>query len=188
MTSPNEILQYWETFPKKFIDQLKEKIGEEKFVKLTDILVRYEVFKEDAFKDVNNFTEETACEFSEDKTQTQGWLNLSHYLGSLGSSLGQTDRDEYIPDALEVLELAIIIFPENPVARMTYALLCYCFSDLQEKAKVEAKKTVELLEKIPSLVPDNIKEEMVGKMDIILKDEEFGEVPGEEGEENTESE
>ncbi|MDH5559844.1 MAG: hypothetical protein OEY59_03225 [Deltaproteobacteria bacterium] len=181
MESSNENKSAWEAFPPEYLVKLKEIIGEDDFEKLNNILTLYNLFAEKAFQEPAELIDENPCNYALNRDLSMGLFNLSNFLGSVGNQLGQSDQDDYIDDALDILRISLRINPENLASRMTLALLCYCFSDLQEEAVKQANLTLETLDKMPSAVPEDAIEDMRSKMNIIIEGKDF-DYPDEEEE------
>lgn len=163
----------WSSFPPRFVAKLKQTLGDAKFATLTTICQRHGVFSQKAFDDPTVFADETPF-VPAIHGRTKGIYLLSCFLGSCGSALGKTQREEDTQDALDILEIAVCLMPENPIPRTTLATLCSCYSGLQEEAKNYARLAIACIENSPIRTPESIKPQMCEAMQVIIRGDYLG--------------
>ena len=92
----------WDVLPKMFVNQLKRKLGVEKFAKLDQIAQKYNIFNQKIFEDPAQFEDDP--DFVIEK--------FSLFLGSMANQLAQHDHQE---DAETLYHISLTLkSDENP--------------------------------------------------------------------------
>lgn len=160
----------WDSCPQSFVAELKNMLGDEKFMRLTEIGKKHAIFSQQFFSNTAEFTEQLPQNMGPYIYGSYGMLKLSIFLGNMANSLSNSGQEEDLIEALELAEMSVIIVPANPGARATLAILCSCFSGLQEEAKKNAKLFLTYIDQLPKIVkpPEDVVAKLQKQMQSIV--------------------
>ena len=152
----------WESLPTSFVQELKNRLGLEKFKTLDMVAKKYEIFEQALFKNPEIFEEEN---FESDKNLVfDGSSRFDIFAGFLNSLGRQLINQGYTNDGEIVLSLSIDVMPQNNIAHVLRAIL-YSQNKQTKEAKKEARialKVIEALERREEaqkeFIPEEIKE------------------------------
>lgn len=132
----------WQLLPDSFVQQVKQKLGTDKFTSLTDLSRRYKLFKQMA---------ENATLFGADH---EAALNqVAAFLTSVGNDLGRqgvTQDPQFLDDAISVFQITLAIKPDNIAARASLVMTLHGVGRSKE-AKREAQQTISDMNKLTNL-------------------------------------
>jgi tetratricopeptide (TPR) repeat protein len=161
----------WESLPISFVQELKNRLGLEKFKTLDSVAKKYKIFDQALFKNPEIFEEES-LEFDKNLV-FDGSSRFDIFAGFLNSLGRQLINQGYLNDGEIILSLSIDVMPRNNFAHVILAIL-YSQNKQIEKAKKEARialKVIEALERREEaqneFIPDEIKE-MTPPVDYVL--------------------
>lgn len=153
----------WESLPISFVQELKNRLGLEKFKTLDSLAKKYKIFDQALFKNPEIFEEEEDFEFDKNLI-FDGSSRFDIFAGFLNSLGHQLINQGYLNDGEIMLSLSIDVMPKNNIAHVILATL-YSQNKQIEKAKKEARvalKVIEALERREEaqneFIPDEIKE------------------------------
>lgn len=152
----------WESLPISFVQELKNRLGLEKFKTLDSVAKKYKIFDQALFKNPEIFEEES-LEFDKNLV-FDGSSRFDIFAGFLNSLGRQVINQGYLNDGEIILSLSIDVMPKNNIAHVILAIL-YSENKQIEKAKKEARialKVIEALERREEaqneFIPEEIKE------------------------------
>jgi tetratricopeptide (TPR) repeat protein len=152
----------WESLPISFVQELKNRLGLEKFKTLDSVAKKYKIFDQALFKNPEIFEEES-LEFDKNLV-FDGSSRFDIFAGFLNSLGRQLINQGYLNDGEIILSLSIDVMPKNNIAHVILAIL-YSQNKQIEKAKKEARialKVIEALERREEaqneFIPEEIKE------------------------------
>jgi hypothetical protein len=162
--------QAWDSFPSQFIEKLKMEIGDVRFNQLTQIAEKHGLFTQKVFQDPKGayFFDDTPYPGGGSES-TMGTYFFTTALGTMANALAKTDREECIRDALVLLDTALCIMPENPTLRISMALLCSYFSELQDEAKTHARLALQYMDGSPIKASELVDSQMREQMSDIIQ-------------------
>lgn len=153
----------WESLPISFVQELKNRLGLEKFKTLDSVAKKYKIFEQALFKNPEIFEEEESFEFDKNLV-LEGSSRFDIFAGFLNSLGRQLINQGYTNDGEIVLSLSIDVMPQNNIAHVLRAIL-YSQNKQLEEAKKEARialKVIEALERREEaqkeFIPEEIKE------------------------------
>lgn len=153
----------WESLPISFVQELKNRLGLEKFKTLDSVAKKYKIFDQALFKNPEIFEEEESLEFDKNLV-FDGSSRFDIFAGFLNSLGRQLINQGYLNDGEIILSLSIDVMPKNNIAHVILAIL-YSQNKQIEKAKKEARialKVIEALERREEaqneFIPEEIKE------------------------------
>ncbi len=128
----------WDSVEQDVTNLIKREVGEEKFVSFTSLCNKYNIF---------NQLPDISAKFRNDSPERPLELRLTWIVGfftNVGNELGgqsiQQDRPELARDAIEFLNIALILNPRWWPARFDLSH-CYMIVGQIEEAQKEAKQT-----------------------------------------------
>ena len=153
----------WESLPISFVQELKNRLGLEKFEMLDSVAKKYKIFDQPLFKNPDIFEEEENDEFDKNLVfdGTSRFNIFAGFLNSLGRQIiNQGDSN----DGEIILALSLDIMPKNNIAHVILAIL-YSQNKQIEKSKKEATIALRVIEALErreeaqdKFIPEEIKE------------------------------
>lgn len=151
----------WESLPTSFVQELKNRLGLEKFKTLDSVAKKYKIFEQALFKNPEIFEEEEIFEFDKNPV-FEGSSRFDIFAGFLNSLGRQLINQGISIDGEIVLSLSIDVMPQNNIAHVLRAIL-YSQNKQLEDAKKEARialKVIEALERREEAQKEFIPEEI----------------------------
>jgi tetratricopeptide (TPR) repeat protein len=152
----------WESLPISFVQELKNRLGLEKFKTLDSVAKKYKIFDQALFKNPEIFEEES-LEFDKNLV-FDGSSRFDIFAGFLNSLGRQLINQGYLNDGEIILSLSIDVMPKNNIAHAILAIL-YSQNKQIEKAKKEARIALNVIEALErreeaqnEFIPEEIKE------------------------------
>jgi len=112
----------WERLPINFVQELKSRLGLEKFQTLDSVAKKYKIFDQALFKNPDFFKEEENFEFDKNPV-FDGSSRFDIFAGFLNSLAHQVINHGYFNDGEIILSLSLDIMPKNNVAHVILAIL-----------------------------------------------------------------